>query len=126
MGRGAAGRGRPGSGGAPAAGLTRGRTRGRAAGAGGRLRSDIDDPQELRKARIRQALIAGAVTAVVGGLVITFAGGDFSMLVQGPVFGPAGGAVGGIWGAGHPREAGPAAAGTSGFSSSSPESARTA
>jgi hypothetical protein len=71
------------------------------------LRSGIDDPQALRKARIRQALIAGAVTAVVGGLVITFTVGDFSMLVQGPVFGLAGSAIGGAWGADHPREARP-------------------
>ncbi len=71
------------------------------------LRSGIDDPQALRTARIRQALIAGAVTAVVAGLVITFVGRDFSMLVQGPVFGLAGSAIGGIWAADHPREARP-------------------
>lgn len=71
------------------------------------LRSGIGDPRALRTARIRQALIAGAVTAVVGGLVITFVGGDFSMLIQGPVFGLAGSAIGGAWAAGHPRETRP-------------------
>ncbi len=71
------------------------------------LQSGTGDPQALRTARIRQALIAGAVTALAAGLVITFAGEDFSMLVQGPVFALAGSAIGGVWGAGHPREARP-------------------
>jgi hypothetical protein len=71
------------------------------------LRSGTGDPQALRTARIWQALIAGAVTAVAAGLVITFAAGDFSMLIQGPVFALAGSAIGGAWGAGHPREARP-------------------
>ena len=71
------------------------------------LRSGTGDPQALRTARIRQALIAGAVTAVAAGLVITFAAGDFSMLVQGPVFALASSAIGGAWGADHPREARP-------------------
>ena len=71
------------------------------------LRSGIDDPQALQKARIQQALIAGALTALVSGLVITFIVGDFSMLVQAPVFGLAASAIGGAWGAYHPREARP-------------------
>ena len=71
------------------------------------LQSGTGDPQALRTARIRQALIAGAVTALAAGLVITFAGEDFSMLVQGPVFALAGSAIGGVWGADHPREARP-------------------
>lgn len=71
------------------------------------LRPDIDDPQALRKARTRQALIAGAMAGLVAGMVITFAVGDFTMLVQGPVYGLAASAIGGVWGADQPREARP-------------------
>ena len=65
--------------------------------------SDLDDPREQRKARIRQALIAGAMAGLVGGMVLTFTVGWFPMLVQGPVFGLAASAIGGAWGASHPR-----------------------
>ncbi len=71
------------------------------------LRSDIDDPQELRKARIRQALIAGAMAGLVSGMVLTFIVGWFPMLIQGPVFGLVASAIGGAWGADHPRAARP-------------------
>ena len=71
------------------------------------LRSDIDDPRELRKACIRQALIAGAMAGLVSGMVLTFIVGWFPMLIEGPVFGLAASAIGGAWGAGHPRVARP-------------------
>lgn len=67
------------------------------------LRPDTGDPQELRKARIRQALIAGVLAGLVSGMVLTFIMGWFPMLIQGPVFGLAASAIGGAWGADHPR-----------------------
>ena len=71
------------------------------------LRSDIDDPRELRKACIRQALIAGVMAGLVSGMVLTFIVGWFPRLIEGPVFGLAASAIGGAWGAGHPRVARP-------------------
>jgi hypothetical protein len=71
------------------------------------LRSDVDDPPELRKARFRQALIAGAMAGLVSGMVLTFIVGWFPMLIEGPVFGLAASAIGGAWGAARPREARP-------------------
>jgi hypothetical protein len=67
------------------------------------LRSDTDDAPEQRKARLRQALIAGAMAGLVSGMVLTFIVGWFPMLIEGPVFGLAASAIGGAWGAGHPR-----------------------
>jgi hypothetical protein len=67
------------------------------------LRPDTGDPQALRQERIRQALIAGAMAGLVSGMVVTFVTQWFPMLIQGPVFGVAAGAIGGIWGAYHPR-----------------------
>lgn len=71
------------------------------------LRPDAGDPQELRKARIRQALIAGAMAGLVSGMVLTFITGWFPMLIEGPVFGLVASAFGGVWGADHPRVARP-------------------
>jgi len=76
--------------------------------AAGRL-SGIEDPQELRAARIRQGLLAGSVAGVVCGLLLTdfFALAGVVMMVMGPLAGLGGGAFGGAIAADHPREARP-------------------
>ena len=67
------------------------------------------DPQELRAARIRQGLLAGAVAGAVCGLLLTnfFALAGVVMMVIGPLAGLGGGAVGGAIAADHPREGRP-------------------
>ena len=71
------------------------------------LGSDVDDPPAVREARFRQALIAGAMAGLVSGMVLTYIVGWFPMLIEGPVFGLVASAIGGAWGAGHPRDARP-------------------
>ena len=67
------------------------------------------DPQELREARIRQGLLAGAVAGAVCGLVLTnFVAVAVFMMVLGPLLGAAGGALGGSVAADHPRKPRPA------------------
>ncbi len=70
--------------------------------------SGIEDPQELRAARIRQGLLAGSVAGVVCGLLLTdlFVVGVV-MMVIGPLAGLGGGVFGGAIAADHPREARP-------------------
>jgi uncharacterized membrane protein YhaH (DUF805 family) len=69
--------------------------------------SATGDPQDLRAARVRQGLLAGAVTGAVCGLLLT----NFSilagmvMMVLGPLAGLGGGALGGALAADHPRQA---------------------
>jgi high-affinity Fe2+/Pb2+ permease len=69
--------------------------------------SATGDPQDLRAARVRQGLLAGAVTGAVCGLLLT----NFSilagmvMMVLGPLTGLGGGALGGALSADHPRQA---------------------
>jgi len=71
--------------------------------------SGTGDPQQLRAARVRQGLLAGAVAGAVCGLLLTnfviLAG--MVMMVIGPLAGLGGGAVGGAIAADHPREARP-------------------
>jgi hypothetical protein len=67
------------------------------------------DPAELRVARGRQGIFAGAVAGAVCGLLLT----DFVvlavvMMVIGPLAGAAGGAAGGFGAANHPRTPRPA------------------
>ena len=68
------------------------------------LLSGTGDPQELREARIRQGLLAGAVAGAACGMLLTnfFVVAVF-MMVMGPLLGAAGGAVGGAVAADHPR-----------------------
>jgi hypothetical protein len=70
---------------------------------------DIEDPQELREARIRQGLLAGLVAGAACGMLLTycFVAAVF-MLVLGPLLGAGGGAVGGAIAADHPRRSRPA------------------
>jgi hypothetical protein len=67
------------------------------------------DPQELRAARVRQGLLAGAVTGAVCGLLLTnfFVVAGMVMMGIGPLAGLGGGALGGAVAADHPREARP-------------------
>jgi len=67
------------------------------------------DPQELREALIRQGLLAGSVAGAACGLLLTylFVTAAF-MMVIGPLFGAAGGALGGAVAADHPRRPRPA------------------
>jgi hypothetical protein len=67
------------------------------------------DPQELRAARVRQGLLAGAVTGAVCGLLLTnfYALAGLVMLGIGPLAGLGGGALGGAVAADHPRQARP-------------------
>lgn len=71
--------------------------------------SGIEDPQELRAARLHQGLLAGSVAGVVCGLVL----GDFFvvagvvMMAMGPLVGLGGGAIGGAIAADHPTETRP-------------------
>ena len=67
------------------------------------------DPQELREARIRQGLLAGSVAGAACGLLLTyfFVVAVF-MMVIGPLFGAAGGALGTAVAADHPRRPRPA------------------
>jgi hypothetical protein len=73
------------------------------------LLSGTEDPQELREARIRQGLLAGSVAGAACGLLLTnfFVVAVF-MMVLGPLFGAAGGMVGGAVAADHPRRPRPA------------------
>jgi hypothetical protein len=72
--------------------------------AAARLLSGIEDPQELRAARIMQGLLAGSVAGAVCGLLATnFSVGAVVMMVIGPLAGAVGGALGGIVAADHPR-----------------------
>jgi len=73
------------------------------------LLSGTGDPQELREARIRQGLLAGSVAGAACGLLLTnfFVVAVF-MMVIGPLFGAAGGMVGGAVAADHPRRPRPA------------------
>jgi hypothetical protein len=73
------------------------------------LRSGIEDPAELREARIRQGLLAGSVSGAAASLVLTdFVPIAVFMMVLGPLLGAAGGALGGAVGAYHPRTPRPA------------------
>jgi len=73
------------------------------------LRSGNEDPAELREARIRQGLLAGSVSGAAAGLVLTdFVPIAVFMMVLGPLFGAAGGALGGAVAAYHPRKPRPA------------------
>jgi hypothetical protein len=67
------------------------------------------DPQELRAARVRQGLLAGALAGAVCGLLLTnfYALAGVVMMVVGPLAGLGGGAAGGAIAADHPREARP-------------------
>jgi hypothetical protein len=67
--------------------------------------SGTGDPQELRAARARQGLLAGAVAGAVCGLLLTnfFALAGVVTMVIGPLAGLGGGAVGGAVAADHPR-----------------------
>jgi hypothetical protein len=66
------------------------------------------DPQELRAARIRQGLLAGAVAGAVCGVVLTlFFVLAVIIMAAGPLAGAAAGAVGGV-AAHHPRRLRPA------------------
>ena len=67
------------------------------------------DSQDLRTARARQGLLAGAVAGAVSGLLLTnfFALAGVVMMVIGPLAGLGGGTVGGAIAADHPREARP-------------------
>ncbi len=70
--------------------------------------SGIEDPQELRAARVRQGLLTGSVAGVVCGLLLTdFFVAGVVMMVIGPLAGLGGGALGGAIAADHPREARP-------------------
>ncbi len=72
------------------------------------LLSGTDDPQELRAARIRQGLLAGAVAGAVAGILLTLIFVlAFFMLVVGPLAGAATGAVAGAFAAEHPRRSRP-------------------
>jgi len=73
------------------------------------LLSGTGNPQELRAARVRQGLLAGAVTGAVCGLLLTnfFALAGLVMLGMGPLAGLGGGALGGAVAADHPRQARP-------------------
>ena len=84
-------------------------------------RSGIDDPQELRKTRIRQALVAGAMAGLVGGMAITFTFGWFPMLIEGPVFGLAASGSAALRQPTTRARPGPATSGISVSSYSSPE-----
>ena len=68
-----------------------------AGAAAARLVTGMENPDELRSARIRQGILAGASAGAVGGLVATvvflITG---AMLVLGPVAGLLGGALGGV------------------------------
>jgi len=77
--------------------------------AAGWLLSGIEDPQELREARIRQGLLAGSVAGAFCGMLLTcfFVVAVF-MLILGPLLGAAGGALGGGIAADHPRRSRPA------------------
>jgi hypothetical protein len=71
--------------------------------------SGIEDPQELRAARLRQGLFAGSVAGAVCGLLLT----DFLvvaafMMVIGPLLGACAGALGAAVAADHPRRSRPA------------------
>ena len=69
------------------------------------LRSGAEDPAELREARIRQGLLAGSVSGAAAGLVLTdFVPIAVFMMILGPLFGAAGGALGGAVAAYHPRK----------------------
>jgi len=73
------------------------------------LLSGTGDPQELREARIRQGLLAGAVAGAACGLLATnFSVVAVFMMVIGPLAGAAGGALGGAVAADHPRRPRPA------------------
>jgi hypothetical protein len=73
------------------------------------LRSGTEDPDALREARIRQGLLAGSMAGAVCGVVLTnFVAVAFFMMVLGPLLGAAGGALGGIVAADHPRRPRPA------------------
>ena len=71
--------------------------------------ADTADPQQLRAARVRQGLLAGAVAGAVCGLLLTnfFALAGVVMMVIGPLAGLGGGAVGGAIAADHPRTSRP-------------------
>jgi hypothetical protein len=71
--------------------------------------ADTGDPQQLRAARVRQGLLAGAVAGAVCGLLLTnfFALAGVVMMVIGPLAGLGGGAVGGAVAADHPRTSRP-------------------
>jgi hypothetical protein len=77
--------------------------------AAARRLSGIEDPQELRAARLHQGLLAGSAAGVVCGLLLTdfFALAGVVMMVIGPLAGLGGGAIGGALAADHPREARP-------------------
>jgi hypothetical protein len=67
------------------------------------------DPKDLREARIRQGLLAGSTAGAVCGLVLTnFGAVAVFMMVLGPLLGAAGGALGGVVAADHPRKPRPA------------------
>jgi hypothetical protein len=85
------------------------------------LLSGIEDPQELRTRRARQALLAGVTTGAAGGLILTamFMGLGF-MMVIGPLAGAAGGAVGGAVAARYPRSLLPGGSRAAGIIVSSP------
>jgi hypothetical protein len=67
------------------------------------------DPRDLRAARVRQGLLAGAVAGAVSGLLLTnfFTLAGVVMMIIGPLAGLGGGALGGAIAADHPREARP-------------------
>jgi len=68
------------------------------------LRPGTGEAKELREARIRQGLLAGAASGAVAGLVLTdFGAIAVFMMVLGPLLGAAGGALGGAAAAEHPR-----------------------
>jgi hypothetical protein len=77
--------------------------------AAARLLPGTGDPQELRAARGRQGLLAGAVAGAVCGLLLTnFFVVAVVMMVLGPLVGAGGGAFGGMIAADHPPRSQPA------------------
>lgn len=67
---------------------------------------DSDNAAELRSARIRQGLLAGAVAGAVAGLMLTLLSVSASLvMVLGPLGGLVGGVLGGAYAADHPRRA---------------------
>ncbi len=76
--------------------------------AAGWLVSGIEDPKELRDARIRQGLLTGVVAGAAGGLVVTFLSlGAVFMMAIGPLLGVVGGLAGGGLAAEYPRRSRP-------------------
>ena len=69
-----------------------------------RSRTGIQDPRELRAARVRQGLIAGMVAGAIGGIVATLISVTLLLMMGlGPLCGLLGGVLGGVIAADYPR-----------------------